>query len=275
MFVSDHTIYAMQTQNRILKYVVLLIVILLSSSLIAQEQPNSVPFYTTLKSGEYRWLERRNFDVQHYDGSDTLINSYLVEALQYRRNGNLIRTGGAIVSLILLPIGIVGVAYGSQEMNKGMEFLHTATIRHNDLLLGGRTFTGLEEFRNLNQARFFKRQNFHVDHYDGKSQSLNVILNEAYRWRTRASNQFKVGLGTNVGGFGLMMLGLFSLAFGEGDGEPLITTGALVHLASYGFFISGFSKRRKARVMVRQASKTYYQQLNQRPSDPIKDLSDQ
>ncbi|MDW3195296.1 MAG: hypothetical protein R8G66_23170 [Cytophagales bacterium] len=265
----------MHTQNRILKYVVLLIVILLSSSLIAQVNPNSSPFYTSLKSSEYRWLERRNFDVQHYDGSDSLINRYLVEALQYRRNGNLIRTGGVIVSVIIFPLGIVGVAYGSQELTRGREFLHAATIRRNDLLLGGRTFEGLEEFRNRDQTRFFKRHNFHVDHYDGKSQSLNVMLNEAYRWRTRASNQFKVGLGTNVGGFGLMMLGLFSLAFGEGDGEPLITTGALVHMASYGFFISGFSKRKKARMMVRKAARTYYQQLNQRPSNPFKHLSDQ
>ena len=108
----------MHTRNRILKYIVLLIVILLSSSLIAQEQLNSVPFYTTLKSAEYRWLERRNFDVEHYDGSDSLINRYLVEALQYRRNGNLIRTGGAIISVVIFPIGIVGVAYGSQELTR-------------------------------------------------------------------------------------------------------------------------------------------------------------
>ncbi len=265
----------MHIHTRILKLVVFLLVLLLSTSLLAQIKPQSGSFLSGLRTGELSWLERKNFDIQFYDGSDSLINQYLVEALRYRRNGNLIRGAGAGVALFLPPVGVVGIAFGSQEVAEGVEFLNAATIRRNDLLLGGRTFEGLEEFRQKERAQFYRRHNFHVDHYDGNSQDLNIMLNEAYRWRNKASDQFKVGLGTNVGGLGMMLLGLFSLAFGDGDSaEPLITAGALVHVTSYGFFISGFSKRRKARKMVNQVARKWYQQVNQNRLNTIKHLSD-
>lgn len=266
----------MYTRVRILKFVVFLLVILLSTSMLAQIQPQSGPFLSGLKTGELSWLERKNFDVQFYDGSDSLINKYLVEALRYRRNGNLIRGAGVGVAIFLPPIGALGIAYGSQEFAEGVEFLNTATIRRNDLLSGGRTFEGSEAFRQADQARFYHRHNFHVAYYDGKSQDLNFMLNEAYRLRNRASSQFKIGLGTNVGGLGMMLLGLFSYAFGDGYlAEPLLTAGTLVHFTSYGFFISGFSKRRKARMMVHQVAKRWYHQVNQYQSNPIQDLADQ
>lgn len=265
----------MYTHKRILKLVVFLLVILLSTSMLAQFKPQSTPLLSSLKPGELGWLERKNFDIQFYDGSDSLINQYLVEALRYRRNGNLIRGVGTGVALFLPPVGIVGIAFGSQEVAEGVEFLNAATVRRNDLLLGGRTFDGLETFRQEDQAKFYRRHNFHIEHYDGQSQDLNIMLNEAYHWRNRASDQFKVGLGTNVGGLGMMLLGLFSLAFGEGDSaEPLITAGALVHVTSYGFFISGFSKRRKARMMVNQVARKWYQRVHQNQSNTIKHLSD-
>lgn len=252
----------MHTRIKILKFVVLFIVILLSTSLLAQIQPNSRPFLSNLNVGQSQWLEKKNFDVQFYDGSDSLINQYLFEALRYRRNGNLFRGAGVAMTLFFLPVGILGVVYGSQEMSEGVEFLRAATIRRYDLLLGGKTFDGLEKFRSDEQVSWYLKENFHVEHYNGKSLLLNNMLNEAYRMRTKANKQLKIGLGANVGSLGLMLIGLFSLAFGGYDAEPLITTGALVHFSSYGFFISGLSKKQKSRKLLNQVSRSYYQQLN-------------
>ena len=95
----------MHTRNRILKYVVLLIVILLSSSLIAQEQPNSVPFYTTLKSAEYRWLERRNFDVATFKITGRVGDSPIPGSGAYVDNefGAAAATGDGDVMMRFLP----------------------------------------------------------------------------------------------------------------------------------------------------------------------------
>lgn len=264
----------MHTRIKILKFVVLFIVILLSTSLLAQIQPHSGPFLSNLNVGESQWLEKKNFDVQFYDGSDSLINQYLFEALRYRRNGNLTRGAGIALTFVFPPVGILGVAYGSQEMSEGVEYLRAATIRRYDLLLGGKTFDGTEKFRRDKQASWYLKENFHVEHYDGQSLLLNNMLNEAYRMRTKANNQFKVGLGTNVGGLGLMLIGLFSLAFGGYDAEPLITAGSLMHFSSYGFFISGLSKKGKSRKLLHQVTRSYYQQLNRDRSNTIKHLSD-
>lgn len=264
----------MDLRTKVLKVLVFIIVLLLSTTLLAQVNPQFS--YYKVKPGELSWLRKKNFDVQYYDGSDSLINQYLTEALTHRRNGNLIKAGGAVMTFIVLPVGILGVAYGGQQYAEGVEYLNLATIRRNDFLLGGRTFTGSEDFRKEDQTNFFKRQNFHVDHYDGQSQELNILLNEAYRFRNKARNQSKIGIGANVGGLGMMLLGLFSFAFGEADSvEPWVTAGALVHFSSHGFFISAFSKRQKSRRMVNQVSRTWYQRLNQNRSNPVQHLSDQ
>ncbi len=243
---SFHFLYIQSIVHCFLKksiFFLSFIAILLPGAVMAQL--DNYPFITL----EVRdWLIKKNFDTDFYRGDDSLINVHLAEAVQKHKDPFM---------EFLIELN------GGSESEASFKNIRLATLRRYDQLLKGQTFTGIERFRQENQAAWYRKENFYVDRYDGQSTEINSLLNDAYKWRNKSNNHWEAAAATNVGGLGMVLIGAFSAAFGAYDAsQGWLLGGTLVHFSSYVFASSAIVRKDKSRAALNKASRLWFKKLN-------------